>query len=488
MNPGRSEVADFLQLDPGQAPAQGVAAHLTEQIRRAIDDGRLRSGDRLPPSRVLAQELGLSRGVVTEVYRRLAEDGRVSGHGRGGTVVSAVDAVQAPVLPAVPDLPDPFTGPAGIGTIDALRRAAARIDLAPGLPDLAAFPRTAWMRAERRVLDVLDPADFGYPDPRGLPVLRERIAAWLARHRGIVVPADRIQVVAGVAQALWLTAAALRHRGVDSIAVEDPGSLGAREQLRRSGLAVPPVPVDDDGLDVGALLDTAAPAVLVTPAHQFPTGVVLSGDRRRELLRWAADGGWVVEDDYDAEHRYDRPPVPALWGSAPERVFHCGSVSKLLAPGIRIGWLLPPLDFAEEIFETKRQIDLGNPVIAQLVLAELMRSGELERHLRWVRARHRTRRDLMAAGLAAGLPEAVVHGAAAGLHLTVTLPQPLPAGWDVTVAEAALAAGVKVHPLSWHRQFPGPAGFVLGYAAAPPDHIEAGTALLVAAIRDRLPR
>lgn len=488
MNAGPTAVASFLQLDPGRARPQGVAAHLTDQIRRAIDDGRLRSGDRLPPSRVLADELGLSRGVITEVYRRLAEDGRVTGQGRGGTVVSAVPPLRSPTPASVAAGPDPFTGPVGVGTIEALRRAEARIDLAPGLPDLAAFPRTAWLRAERRVLDDLDPADFGYPDPRGLPVLRERIAAWLARHRGIVVAADRIQVVAGVAQAFWLTAAALRNGGVDTIAVEDPGSLGAREQLRRSGLAVPPVAVDGNGLDVGALVATGAPAVVVTPAHQFPTGVVLSGDRRRDLVRWANDGGWVIEDDYDAEHRYDRPPVPAIWGSAPERVFHCGSVSKLLAPGLRIGWLIPPVEFADEIVESKRQVDLGNAVIAQLVLAELMRSGELERHLRWVRSRHRARRDLMAAGLAAGLPEAVVHGAAAGLHLTVTLPQTLPPGWDVSVAEAVLHAGVKVHPLSWHRQLPGPAGFVLGYAAAPPEHIETGTAVLVEAVRDGLSR
>ncbi|RSS49995.1 aminotransferase class I/II-fold pyridoxal phosphate-dependent enzyme, partial [Streptomyces sp. WAC06614] len=204
-----------------------------------------------------------------------------------------------------------FGGGGREGVVDALRALPCRIDLSPGVPDLAAFPRTAWLRAERSVLAEVGPADFGYGDPQGTPALRRAIVGWLARNRGIRADPAEVVVVAGVAQALGLLAQILRTLGVDRIAVEDPGSLGARQQLEYHGHTTVPVPVDDGGLDVAALRATDAPAVLLTPAHQFPTGTVLDGERRRELLRWAADGGVAIEDDYDAEHRYDRPPVPA---------------------------------------------------------------------------------------------------------------------------------------------------------------------------------
>ncbi|NYI87196.1 DNA-binding transcriptional MocR family regulator [Amycolatopsis endophytica] len=276
-------------------------------------------------------------------------------------------------------------------------------------------------------------------------------------------------MVAGVAQALGLLAAVLRADGISEIAVEEPGSLGTRQHLRHGGLVTPPVPVDGDGIRVDAL---RSPAVLVTPAHQFPTGVVLGGERRRELMRW---DGLIVEDDYDAEHRYDRPPVPALRAMLPERVVYAGSISKLLAPALRIGWMLVPARYQRDLVDAKRYADLGNAVLPQLVLGYLMASGELERHLRFLRRRHRQRRDAMIAALSRHLPDARVHGAAAGLHLMITFDARLS---DVDLAVAVLAEGVKVQPLSWHRQLPGEPGLVLGYGARSPGEIEEGVRII----------
>jgi GntR family transcriptional regulator/MocR family aminotransferase len=474
--------SDFLQLDADDAPPGGKADWLVRHLRRAMADGRLTVGSRLPPTRVLAAELHVSRGVVAEAYRRLTEDGHVEGRRRGGTVVVAVSPAVPPVAPAeAPGVPGAlFLGEPGADVFDALRAAPARIDFTPGRPDLTAFPRSAWLRAERAVLTDLSAEHLGYGDPRGAPELRRAVAGWLAQGRGIRVEPDEVLVVAGTAQALTLLHPVLRADGIDAVAVEDPGSLGARQHLEHGGLATPPVPVDDDGIRVDALRATGARAALLTPAHQFPTGVVTSGERRRELLRWAADGGLIIEDDYDAEHRYDRPPVPALRALLDDRVCYLGSVSKLLAPALRIGWAVPPRRHRDALVDAKRFTDLGNAALPQLVLARLMESGGLERHLRLLRGRHRRRRDAMIQALARHLPGAVVHGAAAGLHLTVTYAADVP---DTELAAAALARGVKCQPLSWHRQLPGRPGLVLGYAATPTGVIPEGVAALGEALR-----
>ncbi|TJZ50417.1 PLP-dependent aminotransferase family protein [Streptomyces piniterrae] len=484
--------ADFLQLNIADAPTGGRSDWLARQLRQAISDGRLPVGSKLPATRSLAADLRISRGVVTEAYQRLTEDGHVVGRGRSGTIVVAAPVaapIEAPTASRPPrpaDAPPAsalYASPPGPDIFDALRTAPARIDLSPGVPDLAAFPRAAWLRAERAVFGDLSAADFGYGDPRGAPALRLAVVNWLARNRGIRADPSEVLIVAGTAQALGLIARVLRDDGVEAIAVEEPGSLGARQHLGNGQLATVPVPVDGEGIRVDALRASGAPAALLTPAHQFPMGVVLGGGRRRELMRWAGEGGLIVEDDYDAEHRYDRPPVPALRAMLADRVCYTGSVSKLLAPALRVGWLLAPPKYRDALVDAKRFADLGNAVLPQLVLARLMESGELERRLRLLRRRHRRRRDAMIEAIRTHLPGATVHGAAAGLHLTITFERGLS---DTDLAAAALTKGVKVQPLSWHSQRPHPPGLVLGYAARTPADLAEGIALLGEVLRRRM--
>lgn len=461
--------ADFLLLDPIAAPARGLTDWLVNALRGAIDDGRLGPGSRLPATRALATDLAVSRGVVVEAYRRLTDEGLVGGRGGGGTTVLAQPArarhassEPAPLPAGPPRLPLPRL-PIGEG-----------IDLSPGVPDLSAFPRSLWLRTERAVLSETPPEELGYGDPRGHPRLRNILAPWLARTRGLRAGPDDIIVVSGVAQAMALLAQQLRRDGIESIGVEDPGSRGAVDEFAYWGLQPVPVATDDDGIRVDALSATGTRAAFLTPAHQFPTGVVLAPQRRRELLVWAMDAELVIEDDYDAEYRYDRAPVPALHSSAPDRIAYAGSTSKSLAPALRLGWLVAPPRRYEDLVAAKHASDLGSPTVPQLVLARLLESGEYDRHVRLVRARHRARRDALLDALAAHLPTASVKGVAAGLHLMVTLP----GGDDVALADALREAGVMVHPLSWHRRLPGPAGLVIGYAAHPPDRLREAAATI----------
>jgi GntR family transcriptional regulator / MocR family aminotransferase len=466
--------ADFLQLSPAAAPVRGLTGWLADAIRAAIIDGRLPAGAPLPATRLLAGDLGVSRGVVVEAYQRLADEGLASGRpGAGTRVLGLSRPAERPPRPGESrPRPAERDDPA---LLPQRWRARAEIDLSPGVPDLSGFPRAAWMHAERLVLEQASVADLGYGDPRGSEGLRTELAGWLARTRGLRADPGDIIIVTGVAQALALLARVLRSRGLlagagDEIAVEDPGSRGSRDELAYWGLRPVPVPVDEHGLQVDVLARGQARAVLLTPAHQFPTGVVLAPRRRRDLLDWAAAAdALIVEDDYDAEYRYDRAPVPALQASAPGLVAYAGSTSKTLAPGMRLGWLIPPSRLQADLVEAKHASDLGSPALPQLVLARLIASGELEQHIRVVRKRQRTRRDALLRALRSYLPEGRVQGIAAGLHLLVTFPGL--AGPDTDLAEAILRAGVLVHPLSWHRQRPGVPGIVLGYAVHTPDQL-----------------
>jgi GntR family transcriptional regulator/MocR family aminotransferase len=476
--------SDFLSLDPAAASVRGLTSWLTTAVASAIADGSLQPGASLPSTRILARDLGISRGVVTEAYQRLTDAGLIGGKPGAGTRVlvragppgtrTAGPAMTGPT--GVPARRDDEPVPGHVPAVVPLGwRGSAEIDLSPGVPDLAGFPRTAWSRAERAVLSTASAAELGYGDPRGAPALRSALAGWLARTRGVRAEPDDIIVVSGVAQALALLAQRLHGA---AIAVEDPGSRGTRDELAYWGLTPVPVPTDDQGIrDV----PSGIRAVAITPAHQFPTGVVLSPSRRRALLDWAsAADGLIIEDDYDAEYRYDRAPVPALQGSAPGRVAYAGSVSKTLAPGMRIGWLIPPRSLHADLVRAKHFSDLGCPVLPQLVLARLLADGALERHIRQVRSRLRERRDTLLDALRDFLPGARVAGVAAGLHLLVTFPS---AAFDDTEAAArVLRSGVLIQPLSLHRYRPGPPGFVLGYAACTPDRLREGARRIAEAL------
>jgi GntR family transcriptional regulator / MocR family aminotransferase len=454
---------DFLQLSPGSAPARGLTTWLVSAIRAAIMDGRLRAGTALPATRLLAGELGVSRGVIVEAYQRLADEGLVSARPGAGTQVSGLP-------PRTVSRPAPVPAPASV--LPQRWRTSAELDLSPGVPDLSGFPRATWLRAERWVLERASAADLGYGDPRGSETLRRELAGWLARTRGLRAAPDDLIVVTGVAQGLALLAQWLFAQGRTGIAVEDPGSRGAIDELAYWGLRPCAVPVDEHGLNTADLAATGVRAALTTPAHQFPTGVVLAPERRRELLDWAAAvDGLIIEDDYDAEYRYDRAPVPALKASLPSHVAYAGSTSKTLAPGLRLGWLIPPARLHADLVEAKHAADLGSPALPQLVLARLIASGELEQHIRQVRKRQRTRRDALLAALREQLPGARVQGVAAGLHLLITFPDLAEDIRDTDLAERLLRAGVLVHPLSWHRQLAGAPGLVLGYAAHTRDQL-----------------
>ncbi|MEV6350295.1 PLP-dependent aminotransferase family protein [Actinoplanes sp. NPDC051851] len=460
----RGPISDFLQLRVAGAPAKGLTAWLTAALRDAIATGRLTPGAGLPPTRVLAGELGVSRGVVVQAYQRLADEGLVTARTGAGSMVE-----RRPVgTPGTRSRDRRIT--LGVGRLPLAPDDTIDLDLSPGVPDLSAFPRAAWLRAERAVLGRVTGSELGYGDPGGSPRLRAELVAWLGRVRGVRAEPDDVIVCAGVAQGLALLAQVLRAEGVEEIGVEDPGSLGARDQLAFWGMRTPGVPVDEQGLRAD-LLDPLR-AVLITPAHQFPTGVVLSPERRRALLSW---DGLIVEDDYDAEHRYDRAPVAALQGSAPERVAYLGSVSKSLAPGMRLGWLIAPRGLQAPLLAAKHAADLGNPGLPQLVLAELLANGDYERHLRAVRGRQRRRRDALLAALREHLPQARVTGIAAGLHVLVTFDEEIP---DTFLAATAAAHGVRLQALGLHRQEAGPSGLVLGYAAHPPDRLAEAAARL----------
>jgi len=480
--------ADFLQLRPADAPARGLTSWLAGAIRAAIIDGRLETGTALPATRLLAGDLGISRGVVVEAYQRLADEGLVSGHAGTGTRVSGlapravrpIKDLSRPGRAGATVLPRP--GRDGVAVLPQPWRARAELDLSPGVPDLSGFPRAAWLRAERAVLDRASVAELGYGDPRGHQWLRRELAGWLARTRGLRAAPDDIIVVSGVAQALALLAQWLNAQGRTRIAVEDPCSLGSRDELVYWGLETVPVPVDEHGLRVADLAGRDLRAALLTPAHQFPTGVVLAPQRRRELLDWAAAAdALIIEDDYDAEYRYDRAPVPAMAAAAPGHVAYAGTTSKTLAPGMRLGWLVPPGRLHADLVAAKHAADLGSPALPQLVLARLIATGDLEQHIRLVRKRQRSRRDALLDALRSQLPQARVQGVPAGLHLLITFPAL--ALDDTELAERIHRAGVLVHPLSWHRQLPGPPGLVLGYAAHTPDQLREAARRIAEAVR-----
>lgn len=479
---------DALLLALGPRPARDVGRWLQDGLRAAVVEGRVPAGTVLPSGRDAAVALGVSRGTVTTAVDVLVGEGLLVSRPRSGVVVAA--------LPAAPSARSAvLLGEAGPGA--SRPGAAAARPVSVGTPDPALFPRAAWARAVRDGVRGLADADLGYPDPQGLPALRAALAEHLRRSRGAHVSAHDVVVVSGVAQALALLARLLADGrvapgpdpgpGPVTVAVEDPSSRGALELLRDAGTRPVGVPVDADGLRTD-LLPADARAALVTPAHQFPLGVVLAPARRRALLAWAAAGDrLVLEDDYDAELRYDRRPVASVQPLDPERVVLLGSVSKLLSPALRLGWVVAPPRVVGPLVEAKRHADLGTSVPEQAALAALLGSGAYQRHLRRARVVYQRRRRALLAALGEALPGVTVGGVAAGLHLVVPLPGP--AAEDVAV-DGLRAAGVPVEPLSGtgvERAEPTEHGVVVGTARVREPDVARVVDALRAAGAGRLP-
>ncbi len=437
--------------------ARPLRAQLESGLRDAIRTGRLSPGERLPSSRVLAAQLGVSRGLVQEAFAQLGAEGYLTT--RGGSATRVADVPAAPLPPAEP--------------LSSRAAPSLLADFRAGVPDLASFPRSDWMWAQREAAKTASTGDLGYGDPRGAAELRVVLAGYLRRVRGASADPKDLVICSGFAQGLIL---ALHATGVHRVAFEDPGYdadlLAAADWL---GLETVPVPVDDQGVDVEALRASRAGAVVLTPAHQWPTGVVLSPARRQAV---ATTGQFIVEDDYDAEFRYDRDPVGVLQGLAGDRVLLSGTMSKSLAPGIRLGWVLCPPALTEKVTALKSVLDRGSPHLDQLALAALLRSGRYDRHLRRMRTVYAARRATLVNALAANAPTVRLSGLDAGFHAIAHLPDHLS---EAEVIAGAHARGVALHGMSSHRSdgAASPPQLVLGFGNVP-EHIIRETIPLIA--------
>jgi GntR family transcriptional regulator/MocR family aminotransferase len=449
-----SSPALLLRLD--RTRPEPLRLQLETALRDDIRAGRLGGGERLPSSRELAREVGVSRGVVLECYGQLRAEGYLSTRGGSGTHV-ALTAFE------------PLAGKADVVPLPRLS-----VDFRPGHPDLTSFPRSDWSWALREACRTAPSTALGYGDPRGSERLREILAAYFRRVRGMAAEADQIIISAGVAQGLNLVLRALAREGVPLVALEDPGDPDQHAVVRRAGLQPVLIPVDANGIVVEQLAATKARAVVLTPAHQMPTGVVLSPDRRRALLAWASErDAIIIEDDYDAEFRFDGDPIGALQGFSAARVATIGSVSKTLAPTLRLGWVVCPPRLAEVVADEKRLDDRGSPGIDELALALLIESGRYDRHLRRMRTIYSRRRRALGAALARHAPDIRVGGLAAGFHAVAYLPPGLD---EKAVIGAALERSIGLYGMSDYRanRSTRPPALVLGYGDVAEEAIERG--------------
>ncbi|MGI5133476.1 aminotransferase class I/II-fold pyridoxal phosphate-dependent enzyme [Streptomyces sp. CA-106110] len=407
---------------------RGVRRALAEAVREAVRTGHLAPGTRLPSSRQLATDLGLARNTVADAYADLVAEGWLNARRGSGTLV-ADRMITRPIMSRSADDPsgDPCHG------------------LIPGSPDLATFPRAAWLKAARRALAAAPDDALGYGDPRGRPELRAALADHLARARGVYASPEHILICAGVSNGLQILSGVLAGRGARNIAVESYGLDRHWGLLEAAGLNTLPLPLDTDGTDPVPPVGTDA--VLLTPAHQFPVGTALQRNRRTAVVDWARrTGGLVLEDDYDGEFRFDRQSVGALQGLDPDCVVYLGTASTTLAPGLRLAWMALPPRLAEEAVAAKGQID-SCEVLSQLTMAEFITSGAYDHHVRAARRRYRDRRDALVTALAQNAPKVGVIGTAAGLHTVLGLPP----GTEQRVLQSTVRQGLKVAGLSQYR-------------------------------------
>jgi GntR family transcriptional regulator/MocR family aminotransferase len=425
-----------LHLDRLDLRGHGLRASLMDALREAVRTGRLAPGVRLPSSRTLAADLSIARNTVADAYAELVAEGWLTARqGSGTRVARRATPRRAPAsgtARVVPQRPTPIRTP------------GATYSLLPGNPDLASFPRAQWLAAARRALTAAPHEALGYSDPRGRIELRTALADYLARARGVYADPDRIMICAGFVHGLRLIGAVLSARRVRTVAVEAYGVPQYQDLLTEAGLRTPALPLDEDGTRTEELALRGVGAVLLTPAHQYPTGGALRADRRAAAVDWArATGGLVLEDDYDGEFRYDREPVGALQGLDPERVVYFGTTSKSLAPGLRLGWMVLPRSVTQEAVAAKGHVDWAPGAVDQLTLAEFLTSGDYDRHVRAMRLRYRRRRDELVAAVAEHAPGIRVSGIAAGLHAVLELPP----GTERSVISAAASQGLALEGL-----------------------------------------
>ena len=431
-----------------------LARQLEQQLREAVRSERLAPDATLPSSRALAAQVGVARGVVVAAYEQLVAEGYLISRPGGSTRVARV--------PGTPARPRPASTPP-----------AFEIDFRPGRPDLREFPRAAWLKSVRRVMAEAPAVSLGYLGGHGTAELCEALATYLSRSRGTCISPNDIVISTGFAQGIQVVVSALLSTGARRIGLEDPYHPDYRAMITGLGAVVVPVPIDDDGMRVDLLDGLRLDAVVVTPAHQYPTGAVLSPERRAALLEWAErHDATIIEDDYDAEYRYDREPIGCIQGLAPDRVVYGGSASKTLAPGLRIGWLIVPPAMVERIAAIKERADNGTATLDQLAFADFLTRGEHDRHLRRMRPIYRQRRDALLAALKRYLPELEPCGTAAGLHLLTWLP---PGTDEAAFAARAAERGVGVYSLAPYR-LDGPvgAGLIFGYSGVSEEAIETG--------------
>ncbi len=450
--PRNLQARDLLLLVDRSRPTP-VSRQLEEQMRSAVQSGAFAAGAQLPSTRVLAQDIGVSRGVIVRVYGQLAAEGYLSlRQGAAPTVRAAVRF-------------DPKTVSQPNG------RPRILYNLRPHLPEVATFPRRAWLRAVRESMEQARAADLTYGDEAGLWDLRVEVANYLSRARGVLAHPERTLITSGSTHALSLVSRVLARQGQTRIAFENPSHYILRTVASHGGQTVVAAEVDEEGIRPEAAGD--ASAVYVTPAHQFPTGVVLTPERRTAVIEWAQEtDAWILEDDYDAEFRYDRAPIGALQGLAPERVIYFGSTGKTFAPGLRLGWAVLPQSLVDDVAQELLNSTLQVSGFDQLAFANFLHRGDFDRHLRRMRQLYRARRDLVVSLLGDLLPQHSVRGIAAGLH--VVLEMPSPAAASAVQAEAAEEAGIVVETLEQHAfaDYAGPAGLLIGYGGLPEPSLE----------------
>ncbi len=454
------------------------ARALETALRDAISNGRLPAGQRLPPTRGLAADLGIARATVSEVYAQLTAEGWLEARVGSGTWVAASSSADLARVPG-----DGHATPAG-------PRPGLRVaQLYGGLPDPSLFPRREWLAAARRAVDTASVAELGYADPRGTGRLRQQLSGYLGRTRGVQAPPGRLLIGHGFGGLLSLTCRTLVARGARRIAVEEYGHPEHRDILRAAGLEPVPLRLDDEGADVGGtaqasrLAALGADAVLLTTAHQFPMGVPLSPRRRRAVISWArATGGVVIEDDYDGEFRYERRAVGALQAISPDHVIYIGTASKALAPGVGLAWAVAPRSLLDAMLRERSVLDVPRDALNQLTLAEFLAAHAYDRHVRRMRAEYRRRREFLVDRLAERAPSAYIRGVAAGLQSVVMLP----AGTDQELVIAqAFRRGLSLRSLADYAAEPDrdhPPAIVLGYGASPASRALSDIEMAVAAI------